>query len=131
MFSISFAVYLFCFCKDLPVVIVKAWDADDDTSGTNARLTYSIEKNVVDEKTGQSLFNVHPRTGELRTAICCLDRETTPEYRLQVVASDGGGLKGKELACNPSKGFLFSLRHFICGKIIPFHSIKLKIKLIS
>lgn len=91
------------------VATVTAWDADDSTSGTNARLTYSIEKNVVDEKSGQALFAVHPRSGELRTAICCLDRETTPEYKLQVVASDGGGLKGIIWDCflnYPRKSFV-------------------------
>ena len=80
---------------DLPVTTVTAWDSDDATSGTNARLSYSLEKNVIDEKTGQELFKISPSSGELRTALCCLDRETTPEYRIQVVASDGGGLKGK------------------------------------
>lgn len=39
-------------------------------------------------------YQVHPDTGLLSTALCCLDRETTPEYHLQVVATDGGGLKG-------------------------------------
>lgn len=28
--------------------------------------------------------------------MCCLDREQTPSYGVQVVATDGGGLKGKE-----------------------------------
>ena len=31
----------------------------------------------------------------IRTALCCLDREQTPSFVIQVVASDGGGLKGK------------------------------------
>ncbi|XP_050716089.1 putative neural-cadherin 2 isoform X2 [Eriocheir sinensis] len=76
------------------VVEVKAWDADDDKDGSNARLTYAIEKNVVDEASGSALFSMEPHTGQVRTARCCLDREATPEYRLQVVAADGGGLKG-------------------------------------
>ncbi|CAL4133360.1 unnamed protein product, partial [Meganyctiphanes norvegica] len=79
---------------DLSVWRVSAWDADDASEGTNARLTYSIEKNVIDEKSGQSIFSVHPQTGLVKTALCCLDRETTPEYQIQVVAQDGGGLKG-------------------------------------
>ena len=37
---------------------------------------------------------VEPSTGVLTTSICCLDRETTPLYTLQVVATDAGGLKG-------------------------------------
>ncbi|XP_063874461.1 putative neural-cadherin 2 isoform X1 [Scylla paramamosain] len=76
------------------VVVVSAWDADDATDGSNARLTYAIEKNVVDEASGAAIFSVEPDTGLVRTARCCLDREATPEYRLQVVATDGGGLKG-------------------------------------
>ncbi|KAK8405089.1 hypothetical protein O3P69_001579 [Scylla paramamosain] len=76
------------------VVVVSAWDADDATDGSNARLTYAIEKNVVDEASGAAIFSMESDTGLVRTARCCLDRETTPEYRLQVVAADGGGLKG-------------------------------------
>ena len=72
-----------------------AWDADDEEEGTNAILTYSIEKNVVDERSGEAIFDIDPKTGLVRTAICCLDRETTPEYHIQVVATDGGGLKGE------------------------------------
>ncbi|XP_064095252.1 LOW QUALITY PROTEIN: putative neural-cadherin 2 [Macrobrachium nipponense] len=79
---------------DLSVAMVSAWDADDVSEGTNAFLTYSIEKNVIDERSGQAIFAVNPETGYVRTAICCLDRETTPEYQIQVVAVDGGGLKG-------------------------------------
>ncbi|XP_042205076.1 uncharacterized protein LOC121854466 [Homarus americanus] len=79
---------------DLSVGVVTAWDADDQQEGTNAHLTYSIEKNVIDERSGQAIFTVNPETGLVRTAICCLDRETTPEYHIQVVAVDGGGLKG-------------------------------------
>ncbi|XP_045138941.1 putative neural-cadherin 2 isoform X2 [Portunus trituberculatus] len=79
---------------NLSVAVVSAWDADDATEGTNAKLTYSIEKNVIDERTGEAIFAVHPETGLVRTALCCLDRETTPEYHIQVVATDGGGQKG-------------------------------------
>ncbi|KAK7083607.1 Cadherin [Halocaridina rubra] len=39
-----------------------------------------------------------PRPGEIRTAICCLDRERTPGYSIQVVAIDGGGLTGTSSA---------------------------------
>ena len=34
-------------------------------------------------------------THRIFTALCCLDREKTPAYQMQVVATDGGGLKGK------------------------------------
>ncbi|XP_064116623.1 putative neural-cadherin 2 [Macrobrachium nipponense] len=78
----------------LSVVEVSAWDADDATEGTNARITYAIEKNVIHDKTGEAIFSVDPHSGLVTTALCCLDRETTPEYHIQVVAADGGGLKG-------------------------------------
>ncbi|XP_064106311.1 putative neural-cadherin 2 [Macrobrachium nipponense] len=79
---------------DLSVAVVSAWDADDINEGTNAKITYSIEKNVVHERSGEAIFSVHPKTGLITTTVCCLDRETTPEYHIQVVATDGGGLKG-------------------------------------
>lgn len=74
--------------------VIAAWDADDTSEGTNAKLIYSIEKNVIHERTGEAIFRVNPETGLIQTALCCLDRETTPEYNIQVVATDGGGLKG-------------------------------------
>ncbi|KAK7071825.1 putative neural-cadherin 2, partial [Halocaridina rubra] len=67
----------------LSVVEISAWDADDATEGTNARITYSIEKNVIHDKTGDAIFNIHPHSGLVTTALCCLDRETTPEYNIQ------------------------------------------------
>ncbi|XP_037782795.1 putative neural-cadherin 2 [Penaeus monodon] len=79
---------------DLSVTMVSAWDADDEAEGTNALVTYTIEKNVLDEKTGLAIFTVNPHSGLIRTAVCCLDRETTPRYVIQVTATDGGGLKG-------------------------------------
>lgn len=81
--------------SDLSVCVVSAWDADDEDEGTNAHLTYSIEKNVIEERSGQPIFSIQPDTGLVRTTVCCLDRETTPEYHIQVVAADGGGLKGE------------------------------------
>ncbi|XP_068233350.1 neural-cadherin-like [Palaemon carinicauda] len=76
------------------VVTMKADDYDDPNENENARLTYSIEKNAIDENTARPLFMIEPDTGVVRTAVCCLDREKTPEYSIQVVAMDGGGLKG-------------------------------------
>lgn len=73
---------------------MEAVDYDDPEEGGNAQLTYNIEKNALDEQTGAAIFSVDPRTGEVRTALCCLDREKTPDYTLQIVAVDGGGLKG-------------------------------------
>ena len=79
---------------DLSVALVAAYDADDASEGTNAKLTYAIEKNVIEERSGEAIFVVHPETGLVRTALCCLDREAAPEYHIQVVAADGGGQKG-------------------------------------
>lgn len=72
-----------------------AVDQDDPAEGMNARLKYSIEKNVIEEETGAPIFSVEADTGVIRTAVCCLDRERTPDYAVQVVATDGGGKKGK------------------------------------
>lgn len=74
---------------------VAAWDADDTFEGTNARVTYSILRNARHERTGEAIFSIHPDTGLVRTAVCCLDRETTTQYQIQVVATDGGGLQGE------------------------------------
>lgn len=72
-----------------------AVDYDDPSESTNARLIYSIEKNVIEEETGSPIFEIESETGVIKTAVCCLDRERTPDYSIQVVAMDGGGLKGK------------------------------------
>lgn len=74
-----------------------AVDYDDPNEGTNAKLIYSIEKNVIEEETGSPIFEIESETGVIKTAVCCLDRERTPDYSIQVVAMDGGGLKGKNL----------------------------------
>lgn len=73
---------------------MSAIDYDDPTEGGNAQIVYNIEKNVLDEETGTPIFTIEPRSGLITTKICCLDREKTPDYTLQVVAMDGGGLKG-------------------------------------
>lgn len=71
-----------------------AVDYDDPSEGTNAKLMYSIEKNVIEEETGSPIFEIEPETGVIKTAVCCLDRERTPDYSIQIVAVDGGALKG-------------------------------------
>lgn len=71
-----------------------AVDYDDPNEGSNAKLTYSIEKNVIDENTGMPIFEIESETGVIKTAVPGLDREKTPDYSIQVVAMDGGGLKG-------------------------------------
>eukprot|EP00095_Tigriopus_kingsejongensis_P004384 maker-scaffold1072_size64607-snap-gene-0.18 protein:Tk04384 transcript:maker-scaffold1072_size64607-snap-gene-0.18-mRNA-1 annotation:"GK18219" len=76
------------------VMTMTAVDYDDIEEGTNAKLKYSIEKNVIDENTGTPIFEIEEETGVIKTAVCCLDREKTPDYSIQVVAMDGGGLKG-------------------------------------
>lgn len=72
-----------------------AIDYDDPEEGGNADILYSIEKNVVEEDTGLPIFEIDSKTGLITTAVCCLDRERTPDYVIQVVAVDGGGLKGE------------------------------------
>lgn len=74
---------------------VLARDNDDHWEGNNAHLTYSLEKNVIDEASGRPIFTVDSDRGLITTALCCLDREKTPRYAIQVVATDGGGLKGR------------------------------------
>ncbi|XP_076032082.1 neural cadherin isoform X3 [Oratosquilla oratoria] len=80
--------------QGMVVMTMTAEDYDDSNEGTNAKLTYSIEKNVIDENTASPIFEIEPDTGVIKTAVCCLDRENTPDYSIQVVAVDGGGLKG-------------------------------------
>ena len=80
------------------VMTMTATDYDDLEEGTNAKLKYSIEKNVIDENTGTPIFEIEEDTGVIKTAVCCLDRERTPDYSIQVVAMDGGGLKGRGTA---------------------------------
>ncbi|XP_068212164.1 putative neural-cadherin 2 isoform X4 [Palaemon carinicauda] len=76
------------------VAQVAATDNDDPREGHNARLVYSLEKNVIDEASGRPIFAVDSDSGLITTALCCLDREKTQRYSIQVVATDGGGLKG-------------------------------------
>ena len=65
----------------------------DLKEGTNAELKYSFEENVTDENTGTPIFEIEEDTGVIKTAVCCLDKENTRDYSIQVVAMDGGGLK--------------------------------------
>ncbi|KAF2355007.1 Cadherin, partial [Trinorchestia longiramus] len=76
------------------VADVPAYDADDPNEGSNARLAYSLQKNVIDESSGRPMFVVDRDTGTLRTAVCCLDREHTATFGLVLAATDGGGLQG-------------------------------------
>ncbi|XP_045130155.1 putative neural-cadherin 2 isoform X1 [Portunus trituberculatus] len=76
------------------VTHVTATDYDDPEEGDNAKVSFSLEKNAVDESTGRSIFVIDSELGVITTALCCLDREKTQRYVLQVVATDGGGLKG-------------------------------------
>nr|CAH0107911.1 unnamed protein product [Daphnia galeata] len=76
------------------VMTMTAVNYDDPNEGSNAKLTYSIEKNVMDEKTGMPIFEIESETGVIKTAVPGLDREKTPNYSIQVVAMDGKGLKG-------------------------------------
>ena len=73
---------------------MKAEDYDDPEEGNNAKISYTIQKNVIDEETGDAMFRINSETGRITTALCCIDRERASKYTLQVVATDGGGLKG-------------------------------------
>ena len=53
---------------------------------------------MIDENTGTPIFEIEEDTGVIKTAVCCLDRENTRDYSIQVVARDGGGLKGAATA---------------------------------
>uniref|UniRef100_A0A182V0Q2 Cadherin domain-containing protein n=1 Tax=Anopheles merus TaxID=30066 RepID=A0A182V0Q2_ANOME len=72
------------------VMTIKDEDYDDIDEGINAKVIYSIEKNAIEEDTGLLIFDINPDTGLITTAVCCLDREKTPDYSLQIVATDGG-----------------------------------------
>ena len=84
------------------VMTMTAVDYDDPNEGSNAKLTYSIEKNAIDENTGMVIFEIESDTGVIKTAVPGLDREKTPGYHIQVVAMDGGGLKGSSIPSIPS-----------------------------
>lgn len=77
---------------------VTAEDPDDPHEGKNALVVYSLQKNVIDENSREPIFSVDSETGAISTALCCLDREHTPQYLLRLVATDGGGLKGKSIS---------------------------------
>jgi hypothetical protein len=77
------------------VARIIAHDPDDPKEGRNAAVLYSLQKNVIDESSREPIFSVDVETGVIRTALCCLDREHTPQYLLRLVATDGGGLKGE------------------------------------
>ena len=95
--------------QGMVVMTMTAEDYDDANEGSNAKLTYSIEKNVIDENTATPIFEIEPDTGVIKTAVCCLDREKTPDYSIQVVAVDGGGLKGNYILCTYFIYFNYSL----------------------
>lgn len=95
------------------VTTVEAFDRD---TGANARLHYSLEKNAIDGASGRPIFEVERDTGRLTTALCCLDRETTSSYTLQVVATDGGGLKGMVSCYLQSGGLKCMVAYYLQGK---------------
>ncbi|RWS06307.1 Pt1-cadherin-like protein [Dinothrombium tinctorium] len=70
-----------------------AIDYDDPDEEKNAKLKYRIENNPVNALL-QPIFNIDEDTGIITTAVCCLDREKNPEYRMKVIVMDGGGLEG-------------------------------------
>lgn len=69
------------------VLTVRATDNDE---GLNAKLTYAFEKSQQD-------FNINANTGDI-TVARLLDRETTPQYRFDVSATDHGNPRFKGTA---------------------------------
>jgi hypothetical protein len=51
------------------------------------------EKNVIDENTGTPIFEIEEETGVIKTAVCCLDREKTPDYSIQVINIEADVIK--------------------------------------
>ncbi|CAG2115666.1 unnamed protein product, partial [Medioppia subpectinata] len=76
-----------------PVLAVMAIDNDDPNQELNAKVHYSIEVNAID-KNGDNVFSIDGQTGVISTAVCCLDPKTSPKFTIEVMATDGGGLKG-------------------------------------
>ncbi|XP_006837646.1 PREDICTED: cadherin-19-like [Chrysochloris asiatica] len=76
--------------RGTPVIQVTARDADDPSSGNNARLLYSLLQ-------GQPYFSIEPTTGVIRIS-SEMDRELQDEYRVIIQAKDmigqPGGLTG-------------------------------------
>ncbi|XP_054154193.1 putative neural-cadherin 2 [Oppia nitens] len=71
---------------------ISATDADDPYEGNNAKITYNIKDNQVNER-GELIFGIDSNTGVITTEVCCLDRELHSQYKIKVIASDGEGLK--------------------------------------
>ena len=98
---------------------MSANDPDDPREANNARLVYSLQKNVIDERSGRPIFSVNRTTGMIKTSLCCLDREHTALYGLLLTATDGGGLQGNIGLCISGSKFIFTLdlynvKHTIC-----------------
>ena len=74
------------------VIALMAIDVDDPMEASNAKITYNIEDNQVNDD-GELIFAIGSDTGLITTDVCCLDRELHSEYKIKVIASDGDGLK--------------------------------------
>ncbi|CAG2101814.1 unnamed protein product [Medioppia subpectinata] len=74
------------------VITLIAIDVDDPFDGSNARISYNIEDNQVNDS-GELIFAIDSHTGAITTDVCCLDRESHSQYKIKVIASDGDGLK--------------------------------------
>ncbi len=78
------------------VIKLTAIDVDDPFDGSNAKITYNIEDNQVNDN-GELIFAIDSQTGIITTDVCCLDRELHSQYKIKVIASDGDGLKVRNL----------------------------------
>ena len=73
--------------------MVTTVEAKDYDTYDNARIKYSIVSNAIDSKSGSPVFKIDEDTGEIKTNVCCLDREETDTYSIIVQAKDAGWLK--------------------------------------
>lgn len=76
----------------IKVLQVTATDYDDPDTNGNGLVRYSIELNRVDPN-GDLIFFIDEESGDIRTLVCCLDRELISLYEIRVVAKDGAGLR--------------------------------------
>ena len=52
-----------CIYSGSEVIQVGATDYDDVNEGDHAVLHYTLEKNVIDQKTGRAIFSINSTTG--------------------------------------------------------------------
>lgn len=76
----------------IQVIRVSAIDYDDPYTNGNGLVHYSIELNKLNAH-GELIFSIDEETGDIKTLVCCLDRESISQYEIRVVARDTAGLR--------------------------------------